>query len=77
MNQYLLDLTALHRNAGDAGEINTDQVALDLVNQARSAERSRPGGGHRSDSSFTAQLGETAYTPSHAEMADAPSGAKV
>ncbi len=64
MNQYLLDLTASHRNARDAWEINTDQVALDLVNQARSAERSRPGRGHRSDSSFTAQRGEPAYTPS-------------
>ena len=62
---YLLDLTALHRDARDAGEINTDQVALDLVNQARSAERSRPGRGHRSDSSFTAERGEPAYTPSH------------
>jgi hypothetical protein len=60
MNQYLLDLTASHRNARDAGEISTDQVALDLVNQARSAERSRPGRGHRSDSSFTAQRGEPA-----------------
>ena len=62
MNQYLLDLTASHRNARDAGEINTDHVALDLVNQARSAERSRPGRGHRSDSSLTARPGEPAYT---------------
>jgi hypothetical protein len=78
MNQYLLDLNALHRNARDAGEINTDQVALDLMNQARSAERSRPGRGHRSDSSLTAQRGEPAYTPSHAETAEcATPGAKV